>query len=116
MNVGQLLQQPWQSVQRYLFDHGWQSMDTAPKDQPILGYCMDESEPDEKVHGCLSTYLIHRQELDHVVNGPHVLVWGGEYGGNDPVDGTCFTIPNWWFRYGSAFEEPAAPIAWKPVI
>ncbi len=33
-----LLRQPWQEIQRQLLDHGWQPMDTAPKDEPFLGF------------------------------------------------------------------------------
>ena len=55
------------------------------------------------------------QEIAPVPDGPHVLVWGGEYSEHDAYTGSSFTIPCWWFRVGSDFEEVANPTHWMPL-
>ena len=81
-------------------------MNTAPKDRPILAYCQHEADPyvteDPRI---LTTYGAHCESLSHVEDGFHVVEWGGEYVDSDG------SIPDWWFRFGSEFEEVASPIA-----
>lgn len=93
----------------------WQSMATAPLDgTPIIGLCRHEANP-YHVGDRLTTYGAHNEGLGHAEDGPHVLVWGGEY------DETCFEtgrrdfIPDWWFLSGSDFEVVANPIGWMPL-
>lgn len=91
---------------------GWNyDMSEAPKDRPILGLCVHEADPYHVGEGKLTLYGGHAEGLSHVEDGPHVLVWGGgwddsshEYSGG--------WMPDWWFRFGSEFEEAANPIAW----
>ncbi|WP_248885816.1 hypothetical protein [Acidithiobacillus acidisediminis] len=108
----------WQEIQKKLLESGWLPMESAPKNVPILGFCIHESDPDVDGagEGKISTYAAHAESLSHVPDGPHVLVWGGEYEEVDWDSGAGFIIPAWWFRFGSDFEEPAAPIAWRPVF
>lgn len=111
---------------------GWLPMDTAPKDVPILAICHHASDPGfETVVGhefniargtllgkpptCrqLTTYAAHYEGLTHVEDGPHVIVWGGGFS-DSPEDGGGW-LPDWWFRFGSEFEEAAFPIGWLPI-
>ncbi|MBU2859520.1 hypothetical protein HF290_03555 [Acidithiobacillus ferrooxidans] len=87
-------------------------METAPKDTPILAWCCHESDGYEEPGTggvLLTTYGAHAERLDNVEDGFHILVWGGAYRDDD------LSIPDWWFRSGSGFEEPAAPICWKAI-
>lgn len=88
----------------------WQPIDTAPKDKPILGWCVHKADPYYEEGGDrLTIYGAHAEGLGAVPDGPHVLEWGGEYSEDD------WTIPNWWFRYGSDFLEVANPTHWMPM-
>ncbi len=117
MNIKELVDLPWEEVQRQLFDNGWQPMDTAPTDQLILGFCMDRADVDETAEdGRLSVYHMHREIFEHLMDGPHVLEWGGSCEERDLIDQTLLSvIPDWWFLYGTEFEKVGKPIAWKPV-
>jgi hypothetical protein len=93
----------------------WKTMETAPTDRPILGWCKHDSDPYRAGPTSLTTYGAHCEGLAHVEDGPHVLVWGGgfddvgEYGA---IEASC---PDWWFRFGSEFEEVAAPVLWAEI-
>ncbi len=102
-------------IQQILQESGFRNMDSAPKDgTAIVAYCADEADPKDGIN--LTTYGAHAEGLGHVPDGFHVLVWGGAYHEGDLETGTSFTIPDWWFRDGSNFEEVAAPLAWKPIV
>lgn len=96
----------------------WQPMDTAPMDGTlILARCEHEAaewgEDDEKR---LAPYAAHAEGMDHVEDGCHVLVWGGGYDeAGDEYGYGGYTMPDWWFRAGSDFEEVANPVAWMPI-
>ena len=90
---------------------GWQPMKTAPKDRPILGLCKHDTDR-YFAAGVLTTYAAHAENINHVPDGPHVIEWGGEYSEYESEIGSGFTIPDWWFRTGSDFEEVANPVAW----
>ena len=79
---------------------GWQPIETAPKDgTPIIGWCDHEADLYYEEEGKrLTVYAAHAEGMSHVPDGPHVLVWGGEYSEHDTYTGSSFTIPDWWFR------------------
>ena len=64
----------------------------------------------------MSTYLAHAEGLGHVINGYHVLAFGGGYSEDDSEYGISFTIPNWWFLNDGDFETPGNPIKFIPLI
>ena len=96
---------------------GWQLIETAPRDRtPIIGWCDHEADLYYEEEGKrLTVYAAHAEGMSHVPDGPHVLVWGGEYSEHDTYTGSSFTIPDWWFRAGSDFEEAANPTHWMPL-
>ena len=89
----------------------WQPMETAPKDgTAILAMCNHDADPYiEKGGARLTAYGAHAEGLTRVQDGIHVVEWGGEYIYLE------YTIPPWWFRSGSDFEEVANPVAWMPI-
>ncbi len=94
----------------------WYPMESAPRDGScILAICKhDENSYVFDGGRKLTTYGAHCESFSHVPDGVHVLVWGGEYTDNYD-EHLSFTIPNWWFRNGSDFEEVANPIGWLPI-
>lgn len=98
-------------------DGKWLPMDTAPRNGScILAICEHDADPYVLDSGKrLTTYGAHCEGMSRVPDGVHVLEWGGEYSENDYEGGISFTIPDWWFRYGSEFEEVANPVAWLPI-
>jgi hypothetical protein len=94
----------------------WLPMEKAPKDKPILALCRHAANTyfDEKIGG-LTTYGANCEVLTHVIDGPNVVEWGGEYHEEDWESGIFVNIPAWWFRYGSDYEEPANPVGWRPI-
>lgn len=64
----------------------------------------------------LSPYLAHDQGNSHVIDGYHVLIFGGEYSEDDWEYGINFTIPNWWFLNDGSFEKPGNPVKFIPLL
>ena len=90
----------------------WNPMGTAPKDIPILALCSDQCcEPKCGTGGNLCIFHAHAEGLSKVDPGPHVIVWGG--GWADGYEDGGGSLPDWWFRHGSYFEEAANPIGWS---
>lgn len=89
---------------------GWLPIKSAPRDgTPIVGWCVHAADPYWVSSTRLSIYGGHAEGLAHVVDGPHVLEWGGAW---DDEDGS---MPDWWFQYGSNFEAAANPTHWLPI-
>ena len=82
-------------------------MSQAPRDRPIVGWCNHKADPYWVDDGYLTIYGAHVEGLGHVEDGPHVIEWGGEYDGGEEG-----SIPDWWFRSGSDWEEAANPVGW----
>jgi hypothetical protein len=98
----------------------WQPIESAPKDRPILGWCVHDADPyfaGETSDGrsYLTTYGGHCEGMSHVEDGPHVLVWGGAYDDSTWEYPSQSGLPDWWFRHGSEFEEAANPIYWMEI-
>lgn len=95
----------------------WQPMSTAPKDRPILGWCIHvddfEKLPDGRT--LLSLYNAHGEGLAYVDDGPHVLEWGGAFD-DSTWEYPGANLPDWWFQRGSQFEAAANPVAWIDII
>jgi len=90
-------------------------MESAPHNRPILGWCKHDSDPYHEGPTSLTTYGAHCEGIGRVEDGPHVIVWGGGYtdvGEYGVIEASC---PDWWFRFGSEFEEAAAPVAWAGI-
>ena len=93
------------------------SMDSAPKDgTPILALCNHEADPyfeEDGVH--LTLYGAHTEGFSHVINGKHVIQWGGAYDESTWENSDGEHLPDWWFLFGSDFEITANPIRWWPL-
>jgi len=99
---------------------GWQTMESAPKDRPILGWCVHDADPyfiepeDGSGRSRLTLYGGHTEGLSHVSDGPHVIEWGGAWDDrNHEYDGGW--MPDWWFRSDSEFEVTANPVLWMDI-
>lgn len=88
-----------------------QTMETAPKDRPILAYCNHEADTfhtDDGKH--LTLYAAHCEGLSHAPTGFHIVEWGGCWADSEDDGGGW--LPDWWFVVGSEFEQAANPTHW----
>jgi hypothetical protein len=93
---------------------GLRPMDEAPKDRPIVAWCVDGADEGPGEDGRLSIYKAHAEGLSHVSDGWHVLEWGGAWDDRThEFDGGW--LPDWWFRVDSDFEVAANPVGWFPL-
>lgn len=107
----------------------WETMETAPKDRPILVMCSDKCDdphcvfndhcigPDVKRDGRqydLCLYHAHTEGLSAYGDGPAIVQWGGAWDDRTwEYDGGW--MPDWWFVYKSEFEVAANPVLWYNV-
>lgn len=95
----------------------WRPMKSAPKDRPILAWCVSDCcEPPCGTGSSLCLFHAHAEGLSESELGPHVVVWGGSFDDSTWEYPNGAYLPDWWFRFGSDFEEAANPIAWKPIM
>ena len=93
---------------------GWQPISTAPKDTPIIGWCVRDADPYFLSDTRLTPYRAFAEEGTEAEDGPHVLVWGGGY--TDWDEGyPVATMPDWWFVNGTDDEVVANPTHWMPL-
>ncbi len=96
----------------------WQPMTTAPKDRPIVVWCVDDCKDPGCCHHNEATpdgmclYHAHAEGLAHVLDGLNVVVWGGAW--EDSWEDGGSSMPDWWFAKDSDFECPANPVCWWP--
>lgn len=91
-------------------------MSAAPKDKKILGLCLHDADPyHSEDTGRLTDYGCSVEGMGRVQDGPHVLVWGGGDSEYDEWAGKTVSWPDWWFRFGSDFEQAANPVAWMAI-
>lgn len=87
------------------------SMNEAPKDRPILAYCIHNEDLLHKPE--LGIYVAHGEGLAYAQTGFHILEWGGAYTESASLDAPCGNhIPDWWFVARTEFEAVANPIGW----
>lgn len=100
----------------------WQTIDSAPKDVPILAWCKTTCDDplcafsehaSELSMGMLCLYHAHAEGLQSCDEGLQILEWGGGFQ-DGPDDGGA-GAPDWWFRRGGEFEESANPTHWMPL-
>lgn len=95
---------------------GWFSMGSAPRDTPIIGWCVHSENLYVCEDGRLAPYGAHAEGLGHATDGYHILEWGGavnSYSWEYP--GENFQVKDWWFVHGSQWEVPANPVMWAPL-
>lgn len=98
----------------------WQPIKTAPKNRPILGWCVEECGKDNCALGGgggpnLCLFHAHAEGLSKCEPGPHVIVWGGAFDDSTWEYPNQASLPDWWFRLGSEFEEAANPTHWMDI-
>jgi len=98
----------------------WQPIETAPKDRPILGWCVHDADPyfiepeGKDGRSRLTLYGGHTEGLSHVSDGPHVIEWGGAWD-DSTHEHSGGWMPDWWFRSDSEFEVAANPVLWMDI-
>lgn len=87
----------------------------APKDRPIVALCEHGTDPyaDPNDSRRLTPYGAWCEGNGHVVDGWHVVEWGGAFADGEDDGGA--NMPDWWFLAGSDFEIAANPVSWLPV-
>mgnify|MGYP001117749495 CR=1 FL=1 len=101
----------------------WQPIETAPKDTPILAWCESDckdpkcaysSKAEEDSHN-LCLYHGHAEGMGSVGDGYAIVEFGGAWDDRTWEEPGAGWMPDWWFRYGSEFEEAANPTHWAPL-
>jgi hypothetical protein len=85
-------------------------METAPKDRPILAYCIHNADPYYLGENCLTIYGGTCEYASLSTDGWNVIEYGG--GGCDTGEygAVLSSWPDTWFKFGSEFEEVVNPI------
>lgn len=85
----------------------WQTMENAPKDQPIIAWCNHENSDAYFVNPTtLTTFGAHAEVVQCAEDGLQIVEWGGEYHEGE------YSMSAWWFVRGTDFEVVANPIYW----
>lgn len=96
----------------------WKPMETAPKDRPILAWCVKQcSNPgceNESPFG-LCLYHAHAEGLASAKPGFNILEWGGSWDVGTWEDPHAGYLPDWWFVRNTDFEVVASPILWTDI-
>jgi len=92
---------------------GWRTMESAPKDVPIIGWCNHAADEYVYPDGNLTTYGAHCEGASYADDGCHILEWGGYY--EEEGFGRLFHVSDWWFVRGSEWEVVANPTHWRPL-
>jgi hypothetical protein len=95
-------------------------MESAPKDCAVLAWCSpDCRDPKCGFHTGEGTsiclYHAHAEGGSAYGLGFAIVEWGGGWDDRTyeyPNEGW---LPDWWFRFGSEFEEVANPVRWWPL-
>lgn len=98
----------------------WRDIETAPKDgTPILAWVDDLSAaecPNCDADGkSLCLYHGHAEGMGFAVSGYQIVQWGGAWDDATWEYPSGGSMPDWWFRAGSEFEEAANPTHWMPL-
>lgn len=93
----------------------WRTIETAPKDKPILAWCNHEADPYHLDDGTLTLYGAHAEGLSHAPTGYHIVEWGGGFDDSTWEHPNQGSLPDWWFVAGSEFEQAANPTHWMPI-
>ena len=88
-----------------------QTIETAPKDRPILAWCDHEADP-YHVGDRLTIYAAHAEGLSHAPTGFHIIEWGGGFTDVGEYGVVEASLPDWWFVCGSEWEQAANPTHW----
>ncbi len=96
------------------------SMDSAPKDHPILAYCDHEADPFEQGKTAdgrtiLTLYAAHAEGMGFAPTGFHIIEWGGAFDDSTWEYPDQANLPDWWFVAGSEWETAANPVRWWPL-
>lgn len=95
---------------------GWNPMDEAPKDRPILILHNAESDPYQLEDGEeLTPYGCYAEIWSQPEDGPYVAVWQDSEHEWDEISGRMLDYPGWWFVRDKALETPVAPVGWLPI-
>ena len=91
----------------------WKTMESAPTDRPIVAWCKEPDNcPDcDEKRMCL--FHAHAEGMGSAGDGLVVIEWGGSWA--DGWEDGGASMPDWWFRVGSEFEEAANPALWTDI-
>lgn len=94
----------------------WQTMNNAPKDRPVLGWCVHAADAYIEDDGkTLTDYAANAEGIGHCDDGLQLLVWGPGYHLDEDEGGGW--MPGCWFvKDDDAWNTPANPILWAEAV